>query len=188
MVTNSTSCKSSDVINITSKPNPTVSLVFTGQTRFCPTETIRLLSEGVPSGGVYIGSGITGTNFSASAAGQGTYIIYYSYTALNGCSNLAKDTLIVNACVGVEELENNLGLNVYPNPNSGLFTLEINASSDINAHISVTSIDGRLVYEDNAEGTVLVTKSINISELANGIYYLTVSTKDAKRTYKVLKQ
>ena len=188
VVTNSTSCKSSDVINITSKPNPTVSLVFTGQTRFCPTETIRLLSEGVPSGGVYIGSGITGTNFSASAAGQGTYIIYYSYTALNGCSSLAKDTLIVNACVGVEELVNNLGLNVYPNPNSGLFTLEINASSDINAHIAVTSIDGRLVYEDNVEGNVLVTKSVNISELADGIYYLTVSTKDAKRTYKVLKQ
>jgi hypothetical protein len=188
VVTNSTSCKSSDVINITSKPNPTVSLVFSGQTRFCPTETIRLLSEGAPSGGVYIGSGITGTNFNASAAGQGTYIIYYSYTASNGCSNLAKDTLIVNACVGVEELDNSLGLNVYPNPNSGLFTLEINASSEINAHIAVTSIDGRLVYEDNAEGTVLVTKSVNISELANGIYYLTVSTKDAKRTYKVLKQ
>lgn len=188
VVTNSTSCKSSDVINITSKPNPTVSLVFAGQTRFCPTESIRLLSEGAPSGGVYIGSGITGTNFSANAAGQGTYIIYYNYTAANGCSNLAKDTLIVNACVGVEELQNNLGLNVYPNPNSGLFTLEINANSDINAHISVTSIDGRLVYEDHADGNILITKSINISELANGIYYLTVSSKDAKRTYKVLKQ
>ncbi len=188
VVTNSTSCKSSDVINITSKPNPTVSLVFTGQTRFCPTETIRPLTEGLPSGGVYIGSGITGTNFSAYSAGPGTYIIFYSYTAANGCSNLAKDTLIVNACVGVEELENNLGLNVYPNPNSGLFTMEINASADINAQISVTSIDGRLVYSDTVSGNVFVTKSINISELANGIYYLTVSTKDAKRTYKVLKQ
>ncbi len=188
VVTNSTSCKSSDVINFTSKPNPTVSLVFTGQTRFCPTETIRSLTEGLPSGGVYIGSGITGTNFSAYSAGPGTYIIFYSYTAANGCSNLAKDTLIVNACVGVEELENNLGLNVYPNPNSGLFTMEINASADINAQISVTSIDGRLVYSDTVSGNVFVTKSINISELANGIYYLTVSTKDAKRTYKVLKQ
>ena len=188
VVTNSTSCKSSDVINITSKPNPTVSLVFTGQTRFCPTETIRPLTEGLPSGGVYIGSGITGTNFSAYSAGPGTYIIFYSYTAANGCSNLAKDTLIVNACVGVEELENNLGLNVYPNPNSGLFTMEINASADINAQISVTSIDGRLVYSETVSGNVFVTKSINISELANGIYYLTVSTKDAKRTYKVLKQ
>ena len=188
IVTNTTSCQKSDVINVTSRPTPSVSLVFGGQTRFCPTEAARVLTEGSPAGGTYIGSGVSGTNFNPTIAGQGTYLIYYSYTASNGCAGLGKDTLIVNACVGVDELESNLGLNVYPNPSSGLFTVEINASSDINAQISVMSIDGRLVYEDKAEGNVLVTKSIDISELANGIYYLIVNTKDAKRTYKVLKQ
>ncbi len=188
IVTNTTSCQKSDVINVTSRPTPSVSLIFGGQTRFCPTETTRLLTEGTPSGGTYIGSGVSGTNFNPNAAGQGTYLIFYSYTAANGCSGLGKDTLIVNACVGVDEIESTLGLNVYPNPNSGLFTLEINASSDINAQISVMSIDGRLVYEDKAEGNIFVTKSIDISELSNGIYYLTVNTKDAKRTYKILKQ
>ncbi len=188
VVTNTSSCHSSDIIGVTSKPNPSVSLVFTGQTRFCPTETIRPLTEGSPSGGTYIGSGVVGSNFNANLAGQGTYIIYYSYTAPNGCSNQAKDTLIVNACVGVEELVDNFGLNVYPNPNSGEFTLEINSNSNIDGIISITSIDGKLVYNESISGDLQISKGINISNLSNGIYYLNVKTTNTTRTYKLLKQ
>lgn len=189
VVTNSLSCKASDIINISTKPSPSVSLVLTGSTIFCPnTTTPRPLTEGSPSGGIYIGSGVSGNNFTPSLAGQGTYIIYYNYTAPNGCSNLGQDTLFVNACVGIDELANNFGLNVYPNPTSGLFTVEINSNENINALISVTSIDGKIVYEDKVNGNEFASKSVNISDLASGIYYLTVNSKDAKRTFKVLKQ
>lgn len=189
VVTNSTACKSSDIVNVTVKSNPTVSLVFTGQTVFCPTQSGRLLNEGVPSGGTYIGAGVTGGNvFNANQAGQGSYIILYNYTAPNGCSSIAKDTLKVNACVGIEELTNDVALNVYPNPNTGLFTMELNTSSDIDARIHVMSIDSRIVYEDVITGNGLITKTIDISPLANGIYYLRLETKDVVKTFKILKQ
>ncbi len=194
VVTNSTTCKSSDVVNVTAKSNPTVSLVFTGQTIFCPTASGRVLNEGLPSGagGNYIGAGVSGTSpnqvFNANQAGQGTYVILYNYTAPNGCSSIAKDTLKVNACVGVEELTNDVALNVYPNPNTGVFTMEINANSDIDAKIHVMSIDSRLVYEDVITGNGLITKTIDISPLANGIYYLRLETKDVVKTFKILKQ
>lgn len=188
LVTNASGCKASDAINVTSKPKPTVGLVFTGQTHFCPTVSGRPLTEGTPAGGTYIGSGVSGNTFNATTAGQGTYIIMYSYTGSNGCSNTAKDTLVVDACVGIDELTSDLGLNVYPNPNTGEFTFEISSSSDIAGNISVMSIDGRIVYKDVVKGNGLISQTINITDLANGIYYLRLETKDAIRTYKVLKQ
>ena len=187
-VTHPSSCKNSDVVNIVSKPLPTVGLVFSNPEIFCPTSSGRPLTEGTPPGGTYIGSGVTGNTFNASGAGQGTYVILYNYTGSNGCSNIAKDTLRVYACVGVEELENDLGLNVYPNPNSGSFTLEVSTGKEIDAKLQIITIDGRLVYNDLISGSGVMTKAIDISELANGIYYLKLETKDAARTYKVLKQ
>lgn len=189
VVTNSIGCVSSDIINITSKPLPTVSLVFTGTHTYCATENItRALTEGVPANGTYIGAGVTGSSFNPSIAGQGNHIILYNIIGSNGCSNVAKDTMIVSACVGVEELTENIGFSIYPNPNNGTFTLDVNTSSDLNGTVTITTIDGKLVYKDVISGNGLITKSINISNLSNGIYYLKLETNDAARVYKVLKQ
>lgn len=189
VVTNSIGCKSSDIINVTSKLKPTVSMVFIGATTFCAADGIaKTLSEGTPSGGTYIGAGVNSISFLPNQAGQGTHIIIYTYTGPNGCSNTAKDTLIVNACVGIDEISQVNALNVCPNPNSGIFTLEINTNSTINGKISLASIDGKIVFNELLSGNGLITKSINITDLANGIYYLKLETEDGIKTYKVLKQ
>ncbi|MES2761224.1 MAG: GEVED domain-containing protein [Bacteroidota bacterium] len=189
LVTNTIGCQSSDIINVTSKTKPSVSLVFTGQTVFCAADNLtKVLTEGAPSGGTYVGAAVTSNTFAVVQAGQGSHIILYTIMGANGCSNTAKDTLTINACVGIEELTESVGLNIYPNPTTGIFTLELNAASDINADINITSIDGKTVFTDRVDGNGLITKSINISDLATGIYYLKVETKDAVRTYKVLKQ
>lgn len=189
LVTNTVGCQSSDIINVTSKAKPTVSLVFTGLTSFCKDDdTSKLLTEGSPSGGTYIGAAITGNTFTANQAGQGSHIVLYTITGSNGCSNTAKDTLTVNACVGIEELTNEMNFNVYPNPTTGVFTLDLTTSSELKGVLYITSIEGKIVLNDVIEGNGLISKSINISHLANGIYYLKLETKDAIKTYKVLKQ
>lgn len=189
VVTNTIGCQSSDIINVTSKAKPSVSLVFIGQTTFCKDDiTVKVLTEGSPSGGTYIGAALTTNTFSVNQAGQGSHIILYTIVGSNGCSNTAKDTLTVNACVDIEELTDNVSLNVYPNPNSGIFTIELNTTANIEGILSITSIDGKIVYTDKVEGNGLISKSISISHLADGIYYLKLETKDAIKTYKVLKQ
>ncbi len=188
LVTHPSTCKSSDIINITSLPLPAVGLTFANPEIFCPTDQGRILTEGTPAGGTYIGSGITGNNFNAAAAGQGTYIILYNVRGANGCSNVARDTLKVYACVGIDEQESNLGLTLYPNPNNGMFTLELTAKSDVDAKISIITVDGRLVYTDVMSGNGVLTKQVNMAELANGIYYLKLETKDTVKAYKIVKQ
>jgi hypothetical protein len=189
LVTNTIGCQSSDIINISSKAKPSVSLVFNGTTTFCKDDnTVKVLTEGTPSGGTYIGAAVSSNTFSANQAGQGSHIILYTITGSNGCSNTAKDTLTVNACVGIDELTNDINFNVYPNPTTGILTLNLTTTSDLKGMLYITSIDGKVVLNDVIEGNGLISKSINIYDLANGIYYLKLETKDAIKTYKVLKQ
>ena len=189
LVVNTIGCETTDIINVTSKPVPSVALVFTGLNSFCAADgTARLLTEGVPSGGAYIGAGVNSSTFFPAQAGQGNHIILYNYTGPNGCSNIARDTLFVRPCVGIEEFTDNINLSIYPNPTTGSFVMEINSINDFDGKISITSIDGKLVFTDIVSGNGLINKTINISDLANGIYYLKMESTSTARTYKILKQ
>ncbi|MBN2634392.1 MAG: DUF2341 domain-containing protein [Bacteroidales bacterium] len=53
------------------------------------------LDQGYPAGGVYSGTGVTGTNFDPSSAGVGTHLITYTYTDGLGCSNSVSKDIIV---------------------------------------------------------------------------------------------
>jgi len=61
----------------------------------CITSTTLTLSGGSPVGGIYSGTGVSGTNFNAAAAGAGTHNIFYTYTDANGCSNTEIDIITV---------------------------------------------------------------------------------------------
>ncbi len=59
--------------------------------------TIFILDQGYPPGGLYIGTGVSGTNFNASVAGVGTHSITYTYTDGDGCTNYISKNIIVTA-------------------------------------------------------------------------------------------
>lgn len=61
----------------------------------CVNEGAVQLS-GMPLGGTFSGTGVTGNQFNPSV-GPGTYTISYSYTDANGCSNSNSTSIIVNA-------------------------------------------------------------------------------------------
>ncbi len=61
----------------------------------CSNTTSFTLTGGTPAGGVYSGTGVTGTNFNASTAGAGTFTLTYTYTDVNGCVNSVTKTITV---------------------------------------------------------------------------------------------
>ncbi|MEP7166034.1 MAG: hypothetical protein ABI741_15130 [Ferruginibacter sp.] len=63
----------------------------------CVSSTTYSITGGTPSGGVYSGPGVTGTNFNANIAGTGTHTLTYTYTNASGCSKSATRTIQVNA-------------------------------------------------------------------------------------------
>jgi hypothetical protein len=62
----------------------------------CVSSNTFTLTGGTPSGGIYSGSGVTGTNFNASIAGLGPHVLTYTYTDVNGCVNTATNSITVN--------------------------------------------------------------------------------------------
>jgi hypothetical protein len=64
-------------------------------TEQCSNNTAYVLTGGTPAGGVYSGTGVTGSNFNASTAGAGTFTLTYTYTDGNGCVNSTTNTMRV---------------------------------------------------------------------------------------------
>ena len=93
--TNINGCTNTQTQNIMVNPLPQVS--FSGlASSYCLNATISTLT-GLPSGGSFSGSGISGATFSPINAGVGSHNIVYSYTNTNGCSNTSTQNVVVNS-------------------------------------------------------------------------------------------
>ena len=95
--------------------------------------------------------------------------------------NTANVTVNVNDCVGIQQLSSaKLNINVYPNPTTGLVTLELNAATQI----TITNALGQVVYTE----TVLAGKqTINLKNQNNGLYFMNLKQDGKHQTIKVIK-
>jgi Putative Ig domain/Secretion system C-terminal sorting domain len=66
----------------------------------CDNSGLLALSGGLPAGGTYSGTGVTGSDFDPSA---GTQTVTYSYTDANACSNSASTSITVNTAPTVTQ-------------------------------------------------------------------------------------
>ncbi len=55
------------------------------------------LIDGLPQGGIYSGQGVSGNYFDPSSVNPGSYILTYTYTDGNGCTNFTTNTITVLA-------------------------------------------------------------------------------------------
>ena len=92
--TDNNGCQATASTNITVNAIPTVSLA--AQANVCQNVNSVALTGGSPSGGTYSGTGVTGSNFSPSTAGAGTFTITYSFTNGSGCSSTGNNTITVD--------------------------------------------------------------------------------------------
>ena len=142
----------------------------------CTTDAVYTFTSN-PSGGIYIGTGVTGNTFDPSI-GVGNYPITYTINVSNGCVASATQTIDVQLCTGVNEIESNL-FSVYPNPTSDFVTIK--SDKEI-VSVLVYDYSGKLVrmVEPNSFETKL-----DVSALAAGFYSFTIEMKDS--TLKIIK-
>ena len=62
----------------------------------------------------------------------------------------------------------NTQISLYPNPNSGAFTLQINIAIEKNTELIITNAIGQVVYK---QYVTQGDNNINASKLASGIYH-----------------
>jgi hypothetical protein len=91
----------------------------------------------------------------------------------------------VDTCgvVGVDEpVENNL-LNIYPNPNSGIFTIDIENLNE--ANLVIYNLSGQIVLQKKLTQNLT---SIDLTKFAKGMYFVKVQMDNGAVNTKFIKQ
>lgn len=140
------------------------------------------LTGGSPTGGTYSGTGVNNGWFDPSVAGVGTHTITYTYTGLSGCENSEEETILVDPCTGIGDIES-IVLKLYPNPSDGRFGLEINYHGTV--AIQITNILGKIIYTENIFVNDNLTKTMDLRNVEEGIYFVTLSTSENTTTQKL---
>lgn len=186
-VTASGSCVAvSNPVNVVVNPNPVVSLSGNADV-VCSNASALSLTEGIPAGGVFTGTGVTGNSFDPLAAGVGNQTITYTYTDNNGCSSLASEVIEVTVCSGIAQLTD-WSSAISPNPSSGDFELTLRSDVVRKMDVTITNTMGQKVYEQR---NILVNETFSGRihvETATGVYYMAVTSGNKQDTYKLVVQ
>ncbi len=89
--------------------------------------------------------------------------------------------------VGVNEVANNNGLKVFPNPANSSTTVAVEVSNASEVAITIADLAGKVVYTNNL-GTVKGTQKVNVNTeaLNSGVYMVNVSVNGAVSTEKLI--
>lgn len=134
----------------------------------CDTIEPFAITGGVPAGGLYSGSGMSGVFFDPGEVGPGTYEITYTYVDNGNCTNVSiTDEIVVELCLGVEE-ESAPSVFAYPNPTDGLLRF-----SDRVKNVEIMDLTGRSAWKSSATIT-----ECDLSLLSNGFYLVSYIDDD----------
>jgi len=189
-VTGSMACPmASDSLLLTILPIPQVEL---GKDTIACANAVVLLDATTPDASSYLWlpSNKTTPTITVDSAGIGLNqeMIRVIVTGTNDCAG--KDSVLVSfkLCGGIEELSG-VDMQVFPNPNTGTFTVEFTTIKPEILDISILTPSGTMVFSRSGvkvPGTV--TEKFDLSQLANGTYLLQVSDGSAKMLRRIVIQ
>lgn len=108
----------------------------------------------------------------------GTYIVCFTATDVNGCSDQTCSSVVI-ITVGIDGQHTDITFNITPNPSSnGIFTL-----NTVKASVRIYNILGNMVL---AKEIVQSNNIIDLSDQANGSYFVVIQTEKESITKKLI--
>lgn len=105
-------------------------------------------------------------------------------TDANGCEIQFSTEITVS----VGELANGVSFSVFPNPNNGVFFLEIDGLNGQRVQYSVLDAAGRLVDRAEVNAAANFRTEIDMADAQSGLYFLRLIIGDSVRTVRIVKQ
>ena len=113
-------------------------------------------------------------SFNSAPKAQGNSILYVD--------NLSFDNLITSV---QEQTDKNTLLNMYPNPASDIITLNIDNTNNAELTLNIYNVIGTLVKSETLKQN---NRQINIRDLSNGVYMVSIKTKDWTESQRLIIQ
>lgn len=152
---------------------PGFDLTVSGDVTIASGETTILTASG---GVTYSWLPITGLSDPSSATTNASPTVTTTYTVTStdgeGCEISKEVTVTVDGQVTIDESSSN-EINIYPNPTNGLVYITTN-NLNFPYTIEVFTVDGKRIYRDEQLSDEGV-KSIDLSRLADGVYFIKLS-------------
>ena len=114
--------------------------------------------------------------------------IVIRFVGVNGWgNNLYIDNVNLLNFVGVQPSVGDLDIQVYPNPSTGLFEMQISSLPIGDASMTVHDLTGRQVWAKDIVGSGSSFQSrIDLSNLSKGVYYLRVDAEGMRAVQKLV--
>jgi hypothetical protein len=199
-----------NVISVSPTSSTTYSLIASNAAGCASSTTVQVAVKAAPviiANSATTGNACAGDNVQLTAGGGATYQWLSSSSAnllngspinvrlttsttftvigtgANGCSGKAVLSQNVDACTGISEAQAQLtGVHVYPNPTNGVFTVELKAGSL--KSVVISDVTGRKVLEVSGNTS---SAEVDLTELANGIYYAAVVSENGTAVVRIVK-
>ncbi len=168
--------------------------------------TIEWDYDGIPTNGyeyavLPIGTQLQATNFVATASSP----VYNVFTTSTGdslvhntayavyvrakCdatnySDVVSKSIMVHSTLAISDIDGD-AVKVYPNPVSSTLTIELPTVMAGNSTVTITDISGKLISVTAIDNVV---SELNMSELVNGFYLLTIDSEVLQKTIRIVKQ
>ncbi len=166
-----------ELITSTSSTDPTCDV--------CADGSATVSTSGGTAGYTYLWSnGQTGAT--ASDLVEGTYCV--TVTDDNGCETNTCVTLtaLVTGVVNASLSDNSF--TVYPNPTSGLITVELETIQLSTITLTLTNMLGQNIVTQQSEVNGLFKQVYDLSAFAEGLYFITVRSENETMLRKVIKK
>ena len=130
--------------------------------------------------------GATNASYTINPTGSGNYRV--CVTDANGCSDCSPN-FELTCCVGIEEANFEGNVSVYPNPNNGQFTLEVEMARQMDITVGLYDMVGKQVWMDSRLGnTDSLRKQYDMTDIPNGVYFLRIYADNQMTVEKIIKQ
>ena len=120
-----------------------------------------------------------------------TGVVHFEYAMwIEPRNQLDIDSINVTTS-GIKSFDSNSSdVNIYPNPNNGVFTVSLNVlANEKTTDIILTDITGRVIYKDQLDTQASTASSkINTSGLEKGTYFMQISNSQSNTVKKVIVQ
>jgi hypothetical protein len=109
----------------------------------------------------------------STGVGIGSVEFSVEVTDAETCMSSDAITITFYDCTGISEVADKWSIGIFPNPSNGQFAIELKSKSNQPVQMRIFNAFGSEVYkESNLVVNGSSTKTLNLKDLNEGIYYL----------------